>query len=74
MTEIQQANPNVTPKQFRNGTWSCCARTHSRPEGLNDRMKHAYEALYPHVNEWTDDLPDATLEIIFGVAQPQRLK
>lgn len=74
MTEIQQANPNAIPKQFRNGTWSCCARTHSRPEGLDDRMKRTYEALYPHVNEWTDDLPDPTLEIIFGVAKTSRRK
>lgn len=74
MTEIQQANPGVVAKQFRNGTWSCCARTHSRPEGLDERMKRTYEALYPHVHQWTDDLPDATLEIIFGVAQNRRSK
>lgn len=74
MTEIQQASPHVVPRQFRNGTWSCCARSHSRPEGLNEEMKSAYSALYPHVSDWTDDMPDGTVEIIFGVAQSRTLK
>jgi hypothetical protein len=26
-----------------------------------------YENLYPHVTEWTNDLPDGTLEILFGI-------
>lgn len=74
MTEIQQATPGVEAKQFRNGTWSCCARAHSRPENLTDRMKKTYEALYPHVYDWSDDLPDGTLEIIFGVGKNPRTK
>jgi hypothetical protein len=37
-------------------------------------MKKTYEALYPHVYDWNDDLPDGTLEIIFGVGKNPRTK
>lgn len=73
MEELIPASPLTRvvapPRQFRNGTWSCCAGTHRRPQNLTPRMKRAYEELYPHVKDWVDDLPDATTEILFGIGR-----
>lgn len=56
------------PRKFNNGTWSCCARTHERPADASERLKATYEALYPHVTEWEDIIPDGTTEILFGIS------
>lgn len=53
------------PRQFRNGTWSCCARTHARPDTV-PALTRAYDLLMPHVTEW-EDVVDPTTEILFGV-------
>ena len=69
MTQINiNPNPNHVPRKFSNGSWSCCARTHSRPTDGPAEMITAYEALYPHVTEWDDDIADHTTEILFGIA------
>lgn len=68
------AHPNTdtptAPRKFNNDTWSCCARSHARPENLTETLRNAYAALYPHVTEWDDTLPDATTEILFGIGKP----
>jgi hypothetical protein len=70
MSQINiNTTPNHQPRQFTNGTWSCCARAHERPESLNETQRFAYESLYPHVTEWDDTLPDGTTEILFGIAE-----
>jgi hypothetical protein len=62
------------PRKFGNGTWSCCARSHSRPADASPLIKASYEALYPHVSEWEEDVPDVTTEILFGIsASPSRI-
>jgi hypothetical protein len=64
-------NPEHVPRRFNNGTWSCCARSHSRPENLTAAQRLAYEALYPHITDWEEELPDGTTDIIFGIGSAE---
>lgn len=67
-TASQLTHVPAPPRKFNNGTWSCCARSHSRPADVSPLMKAYYEALYPHITEWDDDVADSTTEILFGQA------